>query len=315
MKFDTSKILPYAIAPEPPEFPAVMTGKPAQPTPLEVLLLQAGLWDPKRARTAWEEFCGKIDDIEVLDVGLYGLFPILAANLEEFGSTLLHADYYQSSLRHSWAKSHRFLSLILPVLRGLKEGGVDYLLLRGVALSYAYYGHGGARPNIDLGLLLPPAQVAKAFHLLLRLGCLAKVPIRPEDEAGLIRYGYESVWLLPNKMEFRVRWHLVQGCLYEADGARVWEQAQDCALPGLPTRTPGTINQFVEICLADYHGAYLLRLADAAMVLREGKPDGAALEARARSLQRLQPVREMILELAHYDLGVSAEMTSHWRGL
>jgi len=294
----------------------IMTDEVAGSGSLQALLLQAGIWEPKRAREAWDEFCARVDDIEALPEGGYELFPLVAANLTEFAPTLPHRDYLLSVLKHSWARSQSMFASVLPILQAFKSEGIDFLAFKGIALTPLYYKNWGARPGMNLGLLIHPQDVERTFSIMALSACVPLELVRPKKWNDFVRYRFESFWLRPDKVPVQLRWHLVQGYGDEQAEKRLREQAVPCPLPDLQAGTLCATDHFLQTCV---DGTGLNRdfslswLTDAAMILRSGKINWTELEERAHQSQRIHAVRETLLDLDLLDLGVPKLQLEHWR--
>ncbi len=283
---------------------------------LEVLLLQAGVWEPARARGAWDEFCARVDDVEALAGASYALFPLVAVNLQPLTPTLPHGSYLQSVLKYSWARSQKFLSAALPMLQALRDEEIDFIVSQGVALTSLYYQHWGARPTMTLGVLVHPQDVEKAIRILLRNGFAPPANSRLEHEKDLLRFGHALLWSHPDKFDFHLCWHLFQPCALESDEVNPWHRTTPCHLPGFATKSLNATDLFLQTCLEETGAdpvSDFTRLADAAILLHDGNLDWPALESRARYLQRIIPVRDFILRLDRLDLGVPKSSAGHWR--
>jgi len=296
--------------------PGVMRDEVVELGSREALLLQAGLWAPQQARGAWDEFCARIDDIEKLPNKCYDLFPLVAANLAEFAPTLPHQPYLQSVLKHSWARSQSLLASVLPVLQALGTNEVDFLVFKGMALTPLYYKNWGARSGMNIGLLIHPQDVERSFPIMARGGCFPLPQARSDNWKEFIRYNYETTWFESNRVEVQLRWHLIQGDGDDLAEKNLWDRAILCPLPGMEVRTLCATDHFLQTCVDGSGFNSVLSLAwltDAAMILREGKIDWADLEERAHHSQRINAVRETILNLDRLDLGMPKPQAEYWR--
>jgi hypothetical protein len=167
------------------------------PTKWEVLLLQAALFDPARAATAWRRFCELIPDIEALNQGSYHLFPLVAANLGPDREALPHGGRLAGTLRYSWAKNQQLLAAIVPGLRGLQSGGVGFLVLKGAALASVYREKGGTRPMADVDILIRPHDLPQAMAILAGHDCRPPKAITTEYLSELIRFRHELTFHTP----------------------------------------------------------------------------------------------------------------------
>jgi hypothetical protein len=293
-----------------------MTAEPLRSDTLEGLLLQAGLWEPDRALGAWKEFCEQVEDVEALHHRCYDLFPMVALNLESFAPTLAHGDYLQSTLKHSWAQSKRRLSCVLPLLAALQSEKVDFLVLKGLALSALYYKHWGSRPLKDMGLLIRGKDVERAGLIMRRMDFTLRRGVLPETGKGSFLLESETVWEHSSKIELHLQWRLGWGCCDQRAEDGAWNRAVPCPLPGLQSRTPGAMEHFFHTCVcpADLNpdDAFLKRV-DTAILLRSGEIDWGYLEDFTSYFQRIEPVRETIDSLGQLNIGMPQFILTRWQ--
>jgi hypothetical protein len=287
------------------------------PNERETLLLQAGLWAPARALTAWDRFCASVPDIEALDDGCYRLFPLVAANLQSCGNDIPHRNRIFSVLRHSWVKTQRLLGQMLPFLRGLHTSGIDFLVLKGTALASLYQRQGSVRPMADIDILIRPHHLQNAAAILGRLGCASSVALTTERLFELIRYRHELTFRIPDGSDLDVHWYLISDARDLNAEDSFWNDSIPCTLPGLSTRMLHPTDQLLHTCL---HGVQwnevspVRWLADATVLIRAGI-DWNRLETQARRLRQLQPVRATLLYLNQLEIDLPSGVAQHWRSI
>lgn len=127
------------------------------------------------------------------------------------------------------------------ILRIFQEAQVPYLVLKGAALARTWYGDLSLRPFVDIDVLLPPPELARAHHLLLQAGYAAgSQPRTPYHEAPLQGTGLPcSVELHHSLSAQPLRAGLTFDDLY----------ARSLVLPGEGVRTLGREDTLLHLCL------------------------------------------------------------------
>ena len=287
------------------------------PDELESLLLQAGLCEKSRAIAAWKEFCGRIDDIEDLAEGCYRLLPLVAGNLQDCREPIPHRDRLLGVLRHAWFKNQQLLARTIPFLSRLQEAQIDFLLLKGAALADYYRQQGAVRSMVDIDFLVQPEEVEKALTLLRQLDCRPRTDKPVEQLRDLVHFRHELTLDTPTGAVLDMHWYLVSDARHPEAQEELWRGAVPCALGSLGAKTLNRADQLLHACL---HGAVwndvspVRWLADSVMLIRAGI-DGSRLEAQARRLEHLQPVRETLLLLDSLDIGLPPALVEHWRAM
>ena len=70
----------------------------------------------------------------------------------------------------AWQQNKTRLELLRSVVAQLREAGIPSLMLKGAALSLAFYRDPGLRPMRDVDLLVPKERSADAARKLVELG-------------------------------------------------------------------------------------------------------------------------------------------------
>lgn len=85
-----------------------------------------------------------------------------------------------AAYRDTWRRNEVLLARALPALRALDAAGIEAMLLKGAVLLDEVYRDRGARPMLDLDLLVAPETVAAAALVLEREGWRREsaVPVR-----------------------------------------------------------------------------------------------------------------------------------------
>jgi hypothetical protein len=146
-----------------------MSGRRAaiwEPSPQELLLLRAGLWQGERSLEAWREWRREAEDIDTVETGSYRLLPLVYRNLGPLLADDPDAGRLKDLYRHSWAVNQLGLRIGRRAIDALRSADLDVLALKGGALIDSAYEDAGARPMGDLDLAVRPEQVPAAVEAL-----------------------------------------------------------------------------------------------------------------------------------------------------
>jgi hypothetical protein len=266
------------------------------PTSRQELLLKAALCDGESARNAYAVWCA-LTELDAPDAGTFRLLPLLFRNLKPLAvkddrQAMLHGIY-----RRSWAKNQLLFREVGAALVQLAAAGISTLIVKGAALSVAYYRDLGARPMSDADVLVPVAQAQQAAALLVAAGWTSKetplegqraerllqrlgVTVRPREVAQCssvfvgVRHGHS--FEKPGLAEIDLHWRLDERVRAAADGERddaaLWQRAVPITIAGVKTRTLEPTDQLLQVIA---HGVRWnvvppwRWVADAAMILRQ----------------------------------------------
>jgi hypothetical protein len=274
----------------------------------ERLLLQAAILPAPAAERAWERFCRLTPDIEKATDAAYGYFPAIAARLAGEPERIEHFSRLQSVLRHSWARRQLVLSRLLPVFGKLAERKIDFILLKGLGISFSYRPYRGERYLVDAGLLVQAEQERAALTLLQEAGWGIEAG-GASPETRLSFAGGESL---------TVQTQLFPGYTPAAAQTGVWRRAVPGGFPGAAWRILDPLHQFLEACHRASPRSALLEanpgLLDAVHALTPGFP-WRRLEPVAHRWGVVAPVRRVLLALAETGFALPDEVVSHWREL
>ncbi len=267
------------------------------PTPDQLLLLRAALWQGQPALAAWAEWT-EGHDIDTVDVGSHRLLPLVYTNLRALGVEHPLLGRLKGLHRRTWYENRLLFHHMIPLVQAFEAAGIQTLILKGPALASLTYPDLGARPMEDFDLLAPTAQAADALDLLATLG------FRPSPRAvQAFKPGYLSVihsypFVDAEGWELDLHWHvLAEGCQPDAD-ADFWAGAVPFDLDGVATRTLNAADHLLHICV---HGARwnetppVRWVADAVRLLNAaGDLDWPRLTCQAERRRLVVPVREAL---------------------
>jgi hypothetical protein len=235
-----------------------------QPSPDEIHLLRAGLWDPPAALEAWEEWRragGR--DLDTADPGSHRLLPLVYRNLE---SVLEDRDSgrLRGIYRRSWASNQFAVRAGGRAMRALAEAGVETLVLKGGALLDSAYHDLGARPMGDLDVAVPAKSVGRAVEVLLDAGLAPS----DDDPDALHRVRHSQPFKDPDGYELDLHRDVLWRPGLEGE---LWEASLPAVFAGVQTRRLCAADQVLHVCVhgAPWNPASPVRwAADAAKVIQ-----------------------------------------------
>ena len=225
---------------------------------------------------------------------LTGVGPLLGAWIERGGLDAEPplARVLARHLAHARAREMRIRTGVMPVLARMQRAGLEPGVIKGFHTAHAYFPEPGARPFSDVDVVVPPAAIAEAEHLLGEAGFVA-----------LRRVGttsYKREWLPPGESSdvwSYELWHARGGWKLDLhDGLNFAVVMQNVRTPQAP--------RFTETLTLD---GVTLRVADANELI-------ALLAAHASTeiySQRLVRLVELVLVVRR----ASALGTLDWRAV
>ena len=205
------------------------------PTEDQESLLRAALSSGEEALVAWKTWKSRNHLIDSeLDQGSFRLLPLVYKNLTANGAkddglmTRLKGVY-----RYWWCANQQLFHETVPILEGFHQAGIRTMILKGAALSSAYYRDGGVRPMSDVDVLVPYRQAPEAFRCLARMGWRSFSRTLNED----LRFRHASQFLNDKDREFDLHWHVFFECLWPDSDDELWRRAVPTELLHVPTYT------------------------------------------------------------------------------
>ncbi len=189
------------------------------PLPAQRELLRAVLLDREDDASAALHRWRQLVDLDDIDVGSFGLLPLLARRLKDLEAHTLESHTLESDTRESdtsdsariagvyrqvWARNQLHLKAAEQAVAALAERGVPAMLLKGVPLALSVYSDVGARVMADVDVLIPPDHRLDAIEALLSLGWTHTnpLPVSPMFRA--------AVFDVPGGSSVDLQWRLLQ---------------------------------------------------------------------------------------------------------
>lgn len=234
-------------------------------------LLRAALGEREVAAAALPRWRAMVD-LDDVDVGSFGLLPLLAARLEELGSRHPDDDRIRGVRRKVWAKNQLHLVAAAAAAAALDDAAIPVVFLKGIPMVTSIYGDSSARLMADIDLLVEPDNRSQAIEVLERLGWHHTNPL---PNSALFR---AAVFDGPNGTSLDLQWRMLQQpdlAWYDDD---VRQRAVTAEVRGHVVARPSNADMLVHTIV---HGAKanpvppLRWVADAAAVIGAGVDDDA----------------------------------------
>jgi hypothetical protein len=212
------------------------------PDERERLLLGAIYWDSEKAGDAWETWRRAVSSRDRIT---YGESRLLAAAFRPVGA--LGVDDQMLSVagglyRRSWYENHLALHRLAKAVASLNAAGIEVLVLKGAALSVLHYRDLGARPMLDVDLLVAPQRLRAAMQVLAASGWH---PVATEGPvAGPLQYGRHLNDEQGNELDLHA-----YALMQSADDRDLWQSRVPLDLNGVSTSAPGPAEQLLHVCV------------------------------------------------------------------
>jgi hypothetical protein len=248
------------------------------PDERERLLLGAIYWDGEKARNAWEAWRRAVSTPDRIAYGESRLLaaafrPVRALGVDDQMLSLAGGVY-----RRSWYENQLGLHRLAKAVASLNAAGIEVLVLKGAALSLLHYRDLGARPMLDVDLLVVPQHLRPAIQVLAASGWHPVATDGPV--AGPLQYGRH----LKDGQGHELDLH-AYALMQSADDRDLWQSRVPVDLNGVSTSALGPTEQLLHVCVHGlrWDGPTTRWAADAMAVLRSSQLDWDRLVERARS--------------------------------
>ncbi len=282
----------------------------------ERLLLRAAILDQPRAEAAWKEFCRLEPDIEKLENGLYRYFPLIAGKLAGATKPVTHVSRLQSVSRHSWARRQQELAKLIPLFQEFEKQGIEFVLLKGLALSFFYRPYRGESSGFEAGLLLREEDLRRALPVWKAQGWSASPTMEDDIGAGRrLRLGPEIVLRRNEGENLSLHPRLFRGPILPRARESLWRKAGTVEILGARIKLLHPLHQFLETCARGVRQREAFPwLTDAAQLLGGGVP-WRRLELVAHHFGVVASLRRTLLALDELGFSLPPETVKYWRGM
>jgi hypothetical protein len=281
------------------------------PDEIQELLLKAALLPGSHALTAWRAWSGRAD-LDRLDEGSNRLLPLLSANLDRLGVRDDASGRLRGYRRRTWYVNQVRMRELETVLDAFARAGITTVILKGAALSRAFYADPSLRPMSDLDVLVPRRDALRAIGWLLGRGWTAadgRVARRlaiffrtdgasaAEAEARVLQR--EGIGFVQGAIDLDLHWRVLHHRGWPGADEAFWEGAVPATVGAARTRMLNATDSLLHVC---EHGSRwnqvppIRWIADAVTILGAGEAavDWDRLVRRARELQVASTLAAML---------------------
>lgn len=243
-------------------------------------LILAAVFSGDRAAEAWRKWRADID-LDVLDLASTFLLPQLYVNLKRQGIDDPELPRLAGVYRYSWVQNQRILCGVLEVMQRLAAAGLPAYVMKGMALSAAYYGDFGARRMLDADLVVHSAQAEQVAETLDAGGWRSKNGLAIAPSARLVH----AVSIVhPQWGEIDLHWSPYQFACPRALEEQMLERVRSCSAQGQSLAVPDDCDALLLSCFHSYRGdpqAVCRWVADAVLILQRANIDWQELIDRS----------------------------------
>ena len=217
------------------------------PTSSQEHILRVALSDPGMAKHEWLEWNAQHSlEHDQIDIGSYRLLPLVYKNLLRSDITAPYLNILEGLYKRTWLENQIKLHAYSEVLRALEGAGINTLVLKGISIAIHYYSDLGARPMLDIDILIPKHSVFAAIKILSDCGWLATGDLNLNADMldGRHACGFKN----STGLQLDLHWHVLHFCLNDHITNEFWDAAIPLKLNGLTTRALCPADQLLHIC-------------------------------------------------------------------
>lgn len=230
-----------------------------RPTDNELLLIRCATAVGEHAADCWRQWQLEGDPGEGSPV-----LPLVWRNLtaQGLGDTL--PGEFKEAYHGTWRHNHHLIAQAARGLGALRAAGIPTMVLKGTALSVVHYRDLGARPFVDVDVLVPTQTATDAIIALRKSGWEPLI----NDFEALRSINHAAPFGNRNGGVIDLHWHSLWRPAPEDD---LWEAAVPIEVGGMPTLAPSSADLLLQVCA---HGVQWVPsppgrwIADCLVVLR-----------------------------------------------
>ena len=267
------------------------------PTPRQEMLLRASLLSGAEALEAWDQWKKDVDVDRVMMPSM-GLLPLLYHNLLHNGV----ADPMMADLKKryaaTWYQNQLLLRRTAECVALLKDAGIETIVLKGAAMTLAYYKDHGVRPMSDVDLLVKPEDSLRAANALGAYGLESTTVL----SANALRYMHGAHFTGGPGFAVDLHWQLLWEFNPPEAETDFWDRAVETPAGNVSVRVLEPTDQLFHVCVhgARWNSAPLRWIADAVTIVNTSGQsiDYERLAAKAEQLTLHLPIRDTLGYLA-----------------
>jgi len=241
------------------------------------ILLQAALLHGDAAAKAWSQWRQEVPDPKSFlasdRVGIKRHLPLLYRNLTMHGVDVGRdiEPYFRAARAREELRSTRYRRLLAEALAALRQGGIDFVVGKGVTIGETIHADPVVRHCHDIDLLVRSVDMPAAGDALQAAGFL---PSRQNGAQSDNKFDHESG--LPVELHDR----LYRTPFYDGDLSGVWSRARKGRIAGVPVRLIDDADLLIQ---APVHASIVPQrrglswIVDAVSLLQHRQSQGAAI--------------------------------------
>lgn len=229
----------------------------------QALFLKACLAPPHMAIALWQEW-KTTHTLEVIDESLFRQLALLYHSLQAAGFEGPEMPVLKGLARRTWVLNQKVFRRATELIDAFGAQRIPVLLLKGMALSAAYYPTPYLRSMSDSDVMVPHARVDEAIAILLRRRWR---PLFPMPD-GYIRKWHGCTFVNEEREELDLHWDLFAGYTRNRE---CWTRSLPFYYQERPVRLLCPTDNLLHVCLHGYRWNPLHPLrwvADACIILQ-----------------------------------------------
>lgn len=214
------------------------------PTAKQELLLKACLLSGDEALEAWRSWKNQID-LNWIDEGSNRLLPLLYHNLVDQKIDDPIMIKAKGLYRYVLAKNHLMLNFASEVIGKLQAVNIETMLLKGGALTLAFYKNYGLRPSLDVDLMVKPEHAIEAMQCLQSLGGIPEYEFPPE---AVLLFRHSTGFDAGGVKRIDLHWNSLIDCRGDKIDDVFWSKSIQVEFKEVKTRVLNPTHQLFHNC-------------------------------------------------------------------
>ena len=230
-----------------------------------------------------------LDDCQniTFDAAMVRLLPFIYNRWKGFASNSL-IEAGQRAYLATWRQNRERMTALREVLTGLRQAGIECMILKGAALTLRHYRDYGLRDMGDFDIMVHPWDTGRALGFMLRNGWEAEGNCTAESIARQARVRHAWQFSRGETEHCDLHWRPLSQCNAPNISKLFWQGSEMGDLNGLPVKVPGPTDLFFHVCVHAMHWEWTPNLywfADALVLLGQGRVDWDRAGELARASQ------------------------------
>jgi Uncharacterised nucleotidyltransferase len=213
------------------------------------LMLRAALLPGPEALEAGMAWLAQAD-IDRLGKGARRLIPLLYNRLRAENIDHPLMPILKGVKRHTWYNNQLLLHRVAQIIQEFNQIGINVLVIKGAALTVAYYHDYGLRPMEDADLLVSMEDVSASKRILEHLGWRAEMKLGTNRcFRRVLKYTHALHFFSPSGKDVDLHWHLLPYCLQPDADVDFWKASVEASLEDKKIRILDPTDQLLHTCI------------------------------------------------------------------